>query len=147
MLLASTIDFPDKPCWLGTLQCILSNSVKADFWLRPSKNFPNPLFQRIKGKIYDFWTIPAGFTWESQGKGFGTPENSNDFKNFAFSFNHWLSCQTLAVGDVPTRLFELVQSRFFIIGFKNLISSLLSTLCKQKSINLYHFQRIPLGLL
>ena len=63
--------------------------------IKAFKNFPRPLLQSIKDKMYDFWTIPTGFTQEFQGKDFGARENSNDIKNFAFSFNHCVSTQTL----------------------------------------------------
>ena len=97
MLLASTIAFPNKPCRQGTLWCILSNSVRADFWLRPSKNFHNPLLQRIKDKTQYFWTIPAGFTCESQDKGFGGKKSykwtANDQDTIKQDcFEEWACC-------------------------------------------------------
>ena len=147
MLLASTIDFLVKPLRLGTHQYVCSNLFSPDFWLLSLKILYRASYPCSASKNLSILSIPTGFPWDCYRGGFESLKTANDIQNFAFSFNHWLSGQSLAVGNSPICLFELVQPKFLIVGFKNFISSLLSTLCKQKSINFEYFHRIPLGLL
>ena len=147
LLLASIINFLVKPLRLRTYQHLCSNLFSTDFWLLASNILYRASYPRSTSKNPSFSIIPTGFPWDFYRGVFESLGTANDIKNFAFSFNHWLSDQTLAIGDLPTCLFELVQSRFLIVDSKNFISSLLSTLCKQKSIDFDHSNRIPLGLL
>jgi len=107
-----------------------------DLWLH---NFYfKPQSDHLKAKIHKFaqvWRIPVGLVTE----GFWRLEISNYVQNLAFSFNHWVSDQTLLAGDPPTCLFKLVQSTFLIYGFKIFISSLVLALCKQKMIEFRSF--------
>ena len=107
-----------------------------DLWLQ---NFYfSPQSDYLKAKIHKLaqvWRIPVGLVIE----GFWRLEISNYVQNLAFSFNHWVSEQTLLAGDPPTCLFKLVQPTFSNYGFKNFISSLLLALCKQKMIEFRYF--------